>query len=103
MSTTVTKSRTTTGRESAPSHRAVPPTPVRRNPVPGFLRRTLTSGATLFWTAIVVIPIYWLVVTSLRSQSDFTSDSPSRCPATRRWTATGPSWTATSPPTSSTA
>ncbi|WP_329348191.1 carbohydrate ABC transporter permease [Streptomyces sp. NBC_01261] len=81
MSTTVTKSRTTTGRESAPSHRAVPPTPVRRNPVPGFLRRTLTSGATLFWTAIVVIPIYWLVVTSLRSQSDFTSDSPLALPS----------------------
>ncbi|WP_328675630.1 carbohydrate ABC transporter permease [Streptomyces sp. NBC_00343] len=81
MSTTVTKSRTITGRESAPSHRAVPPTPVRRNPVPGFLRRTLTSGATLFWTAIVVVPIYWLVVTSLRSQSDFTSDSPLALPS----------------------
>ncbi|MBK3576989.1 carbohydrate ABC transporter permease [Streptomyces sp. MBT65] len=80
MSTTVTKTRTTTGRETVPGHRAVPPGPVRRNPVPGFLRRTLTSGATLIWTAIVVVPIYWLVVTSLRSQSDFTSDSPLALP-----------------------
>ncbi|WP_327399194.1 carbohydrate ABC transporter permease [Streptomyces sp. NBC_01288] len=81
MSTTVTKTRTSTGREAVPTHRAVPPKPSRRNPVPGFLRRTLTSGATLFWTAIVVVPIYWLVVTSLRSQSDFTSDSPLALPS----------------------
>ncbi|MFI6463226.1 carbohydrate ABC transporter permease [Streptomyces sp. NPDC050528] len=78
MSTTVTKSR------PIATERPVPPTParpVRRNPVPGFLRRTLTSGAALFWTAIVVVPIYWLVVTSLRSQSDFTSDSPLALPS----------------------
>ncbi|MFI6542058.1 carbohydrate ABC transporter permease [Streptomyces prunicolor] len=81
MSTTVTKTRTTTGRETVPTHRAVPPRPVRRNPVPGILRRTITSGATLFWTALVVVPIYWLVVTSLRSQSDFTSDSPLALPS----------------------
>ncbi|WP_416955271.1 carbohydrate ABC transporter permease [Streptomyces sp. Agncl-13] len=81
MSTTVTKTRTATGRQTVPTHRAVPPRTVRRNPVPGILRRTLTSGATLFWTAIVVVPIYWLVVTSLRSQSDFTSDSPLALPS----------------------
>ncbi|MGW0828889.1 carbohydrate ABC transporter permease [Streptomyces prunicolor] len=80
MSTTVTKTRTTTGRETVPTHRAVPPRPVRRNPVPGLLRRALTGGATLFWTALVVVPIYWLVVTSLRSRSDFTSDSPLALP-----------------------
>ena len=81
MSTTVTKTRTPTGRETVPTHRAVPPRTVRRNPVPSILRRTLTSGATLFWTAIVVVPVYWLVVTSLRSQSDFTSDSPLALPS----------------------
>ena len=75
MSTTVTRTRTTTARETVPTHRAVPPSPVRRNPVPGLRRRALTGGATLFWTALVVVPIYWLVVTSLRSRSDFTSDS----------------------------
>lgn len=78
MSTTVTKTRTTAAeRPVVPT----PPRPVRRNAVPGFLRRTLTSGATLFWTAIVVVPLYWLVVTSLRSQSDFTSDSPLALPS----------------------
>jgi raffinose/stachyose/melibiose transport system permease protein len=58
----------------------VTPGPVRRNPIPGILRRTLTTGAALFWTAIVVVPIYWLVVTSLRSQADFTADSPLALP-----------------------
>jgi len=82
VSTTVTKTRTTAAeRRTVPSHRAVTPGPVRKNPVPGFLRRTLTGGAALFWTAIVVVPIYWLVVTSLRSQSDFTSDSPLALPS----------------------
>lgn len=78
MSTTVTKSRTIATERPVPP---TPPSPVRRNPVPRFLRRTLTSGAALFWTAIVVVPIYWLVVTSLRSQSDFTSDSPLALPS----------------------
>ena len=78
MSSTVTKSRPVAAERPVPP---TPPRPVRRNPVPGFLRRTLTSGAALFWTAIVVVPIYWLVVTSLRSQSDFTSDSPLALPS----------------------
>ncbi|WP_405847547.1 carbohydrate ABC transporter permease [Streptomyces sp. NBC_01518] len=78
MSTTVTKSRPVATERPVPP---TPPRPVRRNPVPGLLRRTLTSGAALFWTAVVVVPIYWLVVTSLRSQSDFTSDSPLALPS----------------------
>ncbi|MEW1826746.1 carbohydrate ABC transporter permease [Streptomyces sp. NPDC088196] len=78
MSTTVTKSRPVASERPVPP---TPPRPVRRNPLPGLLRRTLTSGAALFWTAIVVVPIYWLVVTSLRSQSDFTSDSPLALPS----------------------
>ena len=78
MSTTVTKTRPIATERPVPP---TPPRPVRRNPLPGFLRRTLTSGAALFWTAIVVVPIYWLVVTSLRSQSDFTSDSPLALPS----------------------
>ncbi|WOX14729.1 carbohydrate ABC transporter permease [Streptomyces sp. N50] len=78
MSTTVTRSRPVATERPVPP---TPPGPARRNPVPVFLRRTLTSGAALFWTAIVVVPIYWLVVTSLRSQSDFTSDSPLALPS----------------------
>ncbi|MFJ3308407.1 carbohydrate ABC transporter permease [Streptomyces sp. NPDC086549] len=44
------------------------------------LRRTVTGGATLLWTALVVVPVYWLVVTSLRGRGDFTTDSPLALP-----------------------
>ncbi|MFE2580164.1 carbohydrate ABC transporter permease [Streptomyces sp. NPDC059378] len=44
------------------------------------LRRTVTGGATLLWTALVVVPFYWLVVTSLRGSRDFTTDSPLALP-----------------------
>ncbi|MGW0838797.1 carbohydrate ABC transporter permease [Streptomyces sp. NPDC002787] len=40
------------------------------------LRRTITGGAALLWTALVVVPVYWLVVTSLRGRTDFTAESP---------------------------
>ncbi|MFJ9896473.1 carbohydrate ABC transporter permease [Streptomyces sp. NPDC091280] len=82
MSTAVTKTRTPAAeRRSVPGHRATTPGPVRKHTVAGVLRRTLTGGAALFWTAIVVVPVYWLVVTSLRSTSDFTSDSPLALPS----------------------
>jgi raffinose/stachyose/melibiose transport system permease protein len=45
------------------------------------LRRTVTGGATLVWTALVVVPVYWLVVTSLRGSTDFTTASPLAPPA----------------------
>ena len=81
MSTTVTDTRTSAAERQETNTRRTAPVPVRPNPVPGILRRTLTGGAALFWTAVVVVPIYWLVVTSLRSQSDFTSDSPLALPS----------------------
>ena len=40
------------------------------------LRRAVTTVATLFWTAIVVVPVYWVVVTSLRRQGDFVTTPP---------------------------
>ncbi|MEU0588721.1 carbohydrate ABC transporter permease [Streptomyces sp. NPDC006132] len=40
------------------------------------LRRTVTGGAALLWTALVLVPVYWLVVTSLRGRTDFTAESP---------------------------
>ncbi|KUL64219.1 ABC transporter permease [Streptomyces sp. NRRL S-1521] len=46
----------------------------------GAPRRALTGGAALVWTALVVVPVYWLVVTSLRSRTDFTTDSPLALP-----------------------
>ncbi|MDQ0960713.1 raffinose/stachyose/melibiose transport system permease protein [Streptomyces sp. B4I13] len=45
------------------------------------LRRTVTGGATLAWTALVVVPVYWVVVTSLRGSADFTTASPLAPPA----------------------
>ncbi|WP_369032895.1 MULTISPECIES: carbohydrate ABC transporter permease [Streptomyces] len=81
MSTTVTRARrprTATGGE--------PPTPPprprtrRRGTAVGAVRRILTGGTTLLWAAIVVVPVYWLVVTSLRTRADFTADSPLALP-----------------------
>ncbi|MFJ9562318.1 carbohydrate ABC transporter permease [Streptomyces fuscichromogenes] len=45
------------------------------------LRRTVTGGAAFVWTALVVVPVYWLVVTSLRGSTDFTTASPLAPPA----------------------
>ncbi|WP_371663345.1 carbohydrate ABC transporter permease [Streptomyces sp. NBC_00280] len=86
MSTTVTKarhSRTVTGRNRAgdrPTPPARPGTPRRRAAAVGAVRRALTGGTTLLWAAIVVVPVYWLVVTSLRTRADFTADSPLALP-----------------------
>ncbi|MEU4425562.1 carbohydrate ABC transporter permease [Actinoplanes sp. NPDC024001] len=44
-------------------------------------RRAVTGGATLLWTAIVIVPLYWVVVTSLRDRADFLSTSPLAPPA----------------------
>jgi raffinose/stachyose/melibiose transport system permease protein len=32
--------------------------------------------ATLFWTALVVVPVYWVVVTSMRRQGEFVTTPP---------------------------
>ncbi|MFG2955115.1 carbohydrate ABC transporter permease [Streptomyces sp. NPDC048291] len=44
------------------------------------LRRTASGGVTLLWTALVVVPLYWVVVTSLRGQADFTTGNPLALP-----------------------
>ncbi|MEU9408872.1 carbohydrate ABC transporter permease [Streptomyces sp. NPDC048281] len=44
------------------------------------LRRTAAGGATLLWTALVVVPLYWVVVTSLRGRADFTTGNPLALP-----------------------
>ncbi|MGW1714105.1 carbohydrate ABC transporter permease [Streptomyces sp. NPDC002156] len=81
MSTTVTRarhSRTATGGERP----TPPPRPgtARRRTAADAVRRALTGGTTLLWAAIVVVPVYWLVVTSLRTRADFTADSPLALP-----------------------
>lgn len=44
------------------------------------LRRTATGAAGLLWTALVVVPLYWVLVTSLRGQADFTTGNPLALP-----------------------
>ncbi|THA75706.1 carbohydrate ABC transporter permease [Streptomyces sp. A0642] len=44
------------------------------------MRRTLSALAAFGWTALAVVPVYWLVVTSLRTRADFTTDSPLALP-----------------------
>ena len=85
MSTTVTKDRTPrTGidRDRAAGRPAAAARPgrSRRLTAADAVRRALAGSTTLLWTAIVVVPVYWLVVTSLRSRTDFTADSPLALP-----------------------
>ena len=40
------------------------------------LRRLITGTATLFWTALVVVPVYWVLITSLRRQGGFVTTPP---------------------------
>ncbi|WP_143659129.1 hypothetical protein [Streptomyces sp. SA15] len=55
------------------------------------LRHAVTGGAALLWTALVVIPAYWLFLTSLRGRTDFTTAGPpartALRPAASRWSA----------------
>jgi raffinose/stachyose/melibiose transport system permease protein len=44
------------------------------------LRRALTAGGALLWTAVVLVPVYWLVVTSLRGRAEFTAAKPLSLP-----------------------
>ncbi|WP_245194802.1 carbohydrate ABC transporter permease [Kitasatospora phosalacinea] len=38
--------------------------------------RLVTGGAVLIWTALVVVPVYWVVVTSLRTRAEFVTSDP---------------------------
>jgi raffinose/stachyose/melibiose transport system permease protein len=79
VSTTLTRTRAGVGKDDEADAAGRPAT-ARRAPWPHraatALRRALTGGAALLWTALVVVPVYWLVVTSLRSGTDFTTASP---------------------------
>lgn len=86
MSTTVTKARhsrtDTSGRDHAVGRPPAPSRPGRARHLTtvGAVRRALTGSTTLLWAAIAVVPVYWLVVTSLRTRADFTADSPLALP-----------------------
>ncbi|WP_308408631.1 carbohydrate ABC transporter permease [Streptomyces sp. AC627_RSS907] len=78
MTTTMTKARTAHRPQHAPRRPA--PAAARRRRARTPLRRALSGAAALVWTALVVVPVYWLVVTSLRDRTDFTTDSPLSLP-----------------------
>ncbi|MEU8238478.1 carbohydrate ABC transporter permease [Actinoplanes missouriensis] len=40
------------------------------------LRRVVSGGAGLLWAAIVAVPLYWVVITSLKERVGFLSTSP---------------------------
>lgn len=44
------------------------------------LRRTAAAGAALLWTAVVLVPVYWLVVTSLRARGQYVTAGPLTVP-----------------------
>lgn len=44
------------------------------------LRRTATGGAALLWTAVVLVPVYWVVVTSLRARDQYVTAGPLTVP-----------------------
>ncbi|MGW1025428.1 carbohydrate ABC transporter permease [Streptomyces sp. NPDC002577] len=75
MSTVVTEVRTDPGPEAAVRAPAPVP-PAWPRAAARALRRAVTGGAAIVWTALVVVPVYWLVVTSLRGRTDFTTASP---------------------------
>jgi raffinose/stachyose/melibiose transport system permease protein len=72
----MTMSRTpiTARKSSVKMIRSLPPTPISH-------RRNVIGGAMSFvWLAIVALPLYWIVLTSFRSQSGFFVDGPLAVP-----------------------
>ncbi|WP_327699826.1 carbohydrate ABC transporter permease [Streptomyces sp. NBC_00459] len=59
-----------------------PPAHPRRNPLSG-LRRANPLGASggLLWLVIVLVPVYWVVVTSLRTREGFFDANPLSVPS----------------------
>ncbi|MFM9695053.1 ABC transporter permease family protein [Streptomyces europaeiscabiei] len=59
-----------------------PPAHPRRNPLTG-LRRANPLGASggLLWLMIVLVPVYWVVVTSLRTREGFFDANPLSVPS----------------------
>ncbi|BCY09637.1 carbohydrate ABC transporter permease [Actinoplanes sp. L3-i22] len=56
-------------------------TPRALAPVGTVLRRAGTAGATLLWSALVAVPLYWVVITSLKERAGFLTTSPLAPPA----------------------
>ncbi|MBG0560792.1 carbohydrate ABC transporter permease [Actinoplanes aureus] len=66
-------------RAAAPVTRHRPSRPPRRSSAHSFYR-TMTGSAALLWAAIVAVPLYWVMITSLRERADFLTSSPLSLP-----------------------
>jgi raffinose/stachyose/melibiose transport system permease protein len=60
-----------------------PARPARR--VGSVIRRAVAGSATLLWAVIVIVPVYWVVVTSLRGRTGFLTSDPLSLPAPLTW------------------
>ena len=80
---------TTTGDARRADDRSRRGAPARAPAAPRTRPNWLGGLAGWLWLAIVLVPIYWIVITSFKTQSDYFSDEPVRAAArTRRWTTT---------------
>ncbi|MCX4461661.1 carbohydrate ABC transporter permease (plasmid) [Streptomyces sp. NBC_01340] len=71
-----------TGSPGTPPQDEPPPAHPRRNPLSS-LRRANPLGAVggLLWLAIVLVPVYWVLVTSLRTREGFFDANPLSVPS----------------------
>lgn len=83
MNATLTRTRTSSeghGTEARHAAGRSPKSSMRRKGALHVLRRSVSGAGALVWTAIVIVPVYWLVVTSLRSRAEFTRQKPLSLP-----------------------
>ena len=65
-----------------PSRQATPPPERRRHGSPAVQRRNWLGGfAGLVWLAIIVIPIYWVLITSFKVQATYYASNPMAPPS----------------------
>lgn len=62
-----------------------PPAGPPRQPRGRVLRGVLSGSATLLWTVVVIVPVYWVVVTSLRGRTEFLKSNPLSLPSPLTW------------------
>ncbi len=95
----------TTELPTAPAALPQPATTRRRPTKLGRSRPNFLGGlGGWIWLAIIIVPVYYVVITSLKNQAGFFTSNPmlATCRA-NAWTTTSLSWRTTSPSTSPTA
>lgn len=71
------------------------PVPVASNRGRGILRHNLIGGALgWLWLAVIIIPLYWVVVTTVKDQGDYFTQNPLSLPFPPTFDAYGEVWRA---------